>query len=212
MLAEYAAKLPTVEINATFYRMPKSSVLERWASQVPADFRFALKASRRITHIQRLKEPGDSVRYLFETAQVLGDKLGSVLFQLPPNLKKDVPRLQAFFETLPPGANVALEFRHESWFDDEVYALLQGRGIALCISDEGEGERATPFVATAGWGYLRLRRERYDDAELADFALRMSKETWSVAYTYFKHEEGAPELAARLAAKVRELEAAPATS
>jgi uncharacterized protein YecE (DUF72 family) len=205
MLSEYAAKLPTVEINATFYRMPKRAVLERWASQVPEDFRFALKASRRITHLQRLKEVGDSVRYLYETAQVLGDKLGAVLFQLPPNLKKDLPRLQAFFDTLPPQANAALEFRHESWFDDEVYALLRSRGIVLCISDEGEGERETPFVATAGFGYLRLRREQYDDAELAEVARRIGKEAWSVAYVYFKHEQGAPELAARLSAKIHEL-------
>ncbi len=202
MLAEYAAKLPTVEINATFYRMPKSSVVERWAAQVPDDFRFALKASRRITHQQRLKEAGDSVGYLYGAARVLGDKLGAVLFQLPPNLRKDLPRLQAFLDTLPEGARAALEFRHESWFDQEVYALLRGRDVALCISDEGEGERATPFVATAGFGYLRMRREQYEEQELAQVARSITAERWPEAYVYFKHEQDAPELAARMAQQV----------
>jgi uncharacterized protein YecE (DUF72 family) len=202
MLREYAAKLPTVEINATFYRMPKREVLARWAAQVPDDFRFAIKASRRITHQQRLKDVADSVGYLFDAAQALGDKLGATLFQLPPNLRKDLPRLQAFAAALPRGAAVAIEFRHASWFDAEVYALLRERGLALCISDQGEGEDATPFVATAGFGYLRMRREAYEDAELARVARQIAAEAWSEAYVFFKHEQGAPELAARMAAAV----------
>jgi uncharacterized protein YecE (DUF72 family) len=198
MLAEYGAKLPTVEINNTFYRMPKPAVLERWAGQVGDDFRFSLKASRRITHQQRLKDVGDNVGYLFTTAAALGDKLGVVLFQLPPNLRKDLPRLDAFLGALPVGSRVALEFRHESWFDDEVFARLRARQIALCICDEGEGERAVPFVATADFGYLRLRRERYADDELTQVAAAISGQPWAEAYAFFKHEEGAPELAARL--------------
>jgi uncharacterized protein YecE (DUF72 family) len=198
MLVEYSAQLPTVEINATFYRMPKREVLERWAATVPDNFRFAIKASRTITHVKRLKDPEQNVGYLFSVLEGLGDKLAAVLFQLPPNLKKDLPRLDRFFEALPAGARVAFEFRHESWFDDEVYARLRARDIALCISDEGEGERATPFVATASFGYLRLRREQYSDEELSDVLQKISAESWANVYTYFKHEEGAPDLVARL--------------
>lgn len=200
MLAEFGAKLPTVEVNNTFYRTPKAEVMERWAAQVPDDFRFAVKASRRITHIKRLKEVGDDVAYLYRVAQSLGPKLGPVLFQLPPNLKHDDARLQAFLAAVPAGAAAAVEFRHESWFDDEVYARLRERGVALCISDEGEGEKATPFVATASWGYLRLRREVYADAELAAVAAQVKAQSWSDAYAFFKHEQDAPELAARLQA------------
>ena len=198
MLTEYGQKLPTVEINNTFYRMPKREVLERWASQVPAGFQFTLKASRRITHIKRLKEVGDDVRYLLENARVLGDKLAAVLFQLPPNLKHDLARLDAFLEAMPPATRAAVEFRHESWFSDDVYARLRARDVALCISDEGEGEKATPFVATASYGYLRLRREVYADAELLELAQRVRAQVWTDAYAYFKHEQDAPELAARL--------------
>jgi uncharacterized protein YecE (DUF72 family) len=198
MLIEYSTQLPTVEINATFYRMPKREVLERWAATVPDNFRFAIKASRTITHVKRLKDPEQNVGYLFSVLEGLGDKLAAVLFQLPPNLKKDLPRLDRFFEALPAGARVAFEFRHESWFDDEVYARLRARDIALCISDEGEGERATPFVATASFGYLRLRREQYSDEELSDVLQKISAESWANVYTYFKHEEGAPDLVARL--------------
>jgi uncharacterized protein YecE (DUF72 family) len=198
MLLEFAAKLPTVEINSTFYRMPKREVVERWASQVPDDFRFAIKASRRITHIKRLKDVADDTAYLLAVVQALGGKLGSVLFQLPPNLKQDLGRLDGLLAALPDGARAAIEFRHESWFDDEVYARLRARDVALCISDEGEGERATPFVATAGFGYLRLRREVYSQAELAQVAAQISQQGWGEAYAYFKHEQDAPQLAAGL--------------
>ena len=198
MLAEYGARLASVEVNNTFYRMPKREVLERWAAQVPAGFRFALKASRRITHIKRLKEPAEPLGWLFSSAVGLGDKLGPVLFQLPPNLKKDADRLRGFLECLPDGAIATMEFRHESWFDDETYTQLRERGVALCISDEGEGEKATPFVPTAGWGYLRLRRESYTDEELATVAKQIAAQAWSAVHAYFKHEEGAPALAERL--------------
>jgi len=147
-----------------------------------------------------LKDPEQNVGYLFSVLEGLGGKLAAVLFQLPPNLRKDLERFDRFLAALPHDARVAFEFRHESWFDDEVYARLRARDAALCISDEGEGERATPFVATASFGYLRLRREQYSDAELSDVLHKVAAEPWADAYAYFKHEEGAPELVSRLAA------------
>jgi uncharacterized protein YecE (DUF72 family) len=198
MLAEFGKKLETVEINNTFYRMPKRDVVARWAAQVPGDFRFAIKASRRITHIKRLKEVEEDLGYLLQVVQPLGDKLAAVLFQLPPNLKQDLTRLDRLLAALPEGARAALEFRHESWFEDAVYERLRGRDVALCISDEGEGEKATPFVATASFGYLRLRREVYAEAEFAELAARIRAQSWREAFAYFKHEADAPELAAKL--------------
>jgi uncharacterized protein YecE (DUF72 family) len=198
MLREYAQQLGSVEVNNTFYRMPKSDVLAKWASQVPDGFRFTLKASRRITHIKRLKEPGEPIDWLFGSARALGDRLGPVLFQLPPNLKRDDERLAAFLACLPEGALATVEFRHETWFDEATYAQLRARGVALCISDEGEGEKATPLVATTGWGYLRLRRESYTDGELAEIGDKIAAQSWSEVYAYFKHEQGGPALARRL--------------
>ena len=159
MLRFYATKLPAVEINNTFYRLPKASVLENWAEQVPGDFRFALKASRRITHLKRLKEADEETDYLLRTVQTLGDRLGVILFQLPPYLKKDLPRLQQFLELLDDTTRAAFEFRDESWFDDEVFDALRQHGCALCLSDVDD-EPAPELVSTAGWGYFRLRRPR----------------------------------------------------
>ncbi|MEM7436432.1 MAG: DUF72 domain-containing protein, partial [Myxococcota bacterium] len=165
MLRYYAEHLSTVEINSTFYRMPKPSMLEGWADKVPDDFVFVLKASRKITHSGRLKEVDDSVDYLWGVAQSLGKHLGPILFQLPPFLKKDVPRLAAFMSTLPEGLRAAFEFRHESWFDDEVYDALREGGHALCLADTDKAE--TPeLVSTTDWGYLRLRREDYSENAL----------------------------------------------
>ncbi|MGO9311784.1 MAG: DUF72 domain-containing protein [Syntrophobacteraceae bacterium] len=165
MLHYYGERFRTVEINNTFYRMPSVSVLETWAGDVPADFKFVLKASRQITHMKRLKGAGDSVSYLLEAAGALKERLGPILFQLPPNLKKDVPRLRDFLALLPPKRRVAFEFRHQSWFDEEVFGLLRDHQAALCIA-EAENDLEVPFVATADWGYLRLRRLDYGDAEL----------------------------------------------
>src|SRR5262245_56057918 len=190
MLAYYSARLPAVEINNTFYRMPKPSLLEGWAAQVPAEFRFILKASQRITHRKRLKEAGDEVAYFFQTASTLGDRLGPTLIQLPPNLKKDLPRLESFLSVLPEGPRVAFEFRHASWFEDDVFAALRAKGAALCIAEDEE--LATPLVATAGWGYLRLRRQDYDDAAVAAWAERVRAQTWTEAYVFFKHEDAGP--------------------
>ena len=200
MLHYYGERFRSVEINNTFYRMPSSKVLAGWAEQVPEGFCFVLKASRRITHHGRLKDVGDSVDYLFEKAASLGDKLGPVLFQLPPFLRHDLDRLKSFLELLPEGRRVAMEFRHRSWFDEPVYEVLRSRDVALCVGDgELKGEGEVPFVSTASWGYLRLRHTGYDGDSLADWAARIQGQEWSDAFVFFKHEdEGAgPNLAAR---------------
>lgn len=199
MLPFYAARLPTVEINNTFYRMPAVSMLENWAAITPAAFTFAIKASRRITHLSRLKgdEAAESTAYLYRNLAALGDKRGPVLFQLPPNLKKDVARLAAFVERLPEGHRAVFEFRNESWFDDEVYALLRSAGVALCLS-EREDNAPPPLVETAPFGYVRLRLETYDDTELAAWAQRIAATGWNMAYVYFMHEPTAPEYARKL--------------
>jgi uncharacterized protein YecE (DUF72 family) len=196
-LAYYATKLPAVEINNTFYRMPKPELLARWAAEVPEGFRFALKASQRITHIKRLKEVSEEVRFLVGAARQLGAKLGPILYGLPPNLKKDVPRLSAFLALLPSDVRAAFEFRNPTWLDEEVFALLGSAGAALCVADDEKG--TTPLAATAPWGYLRLRREDYREADLAAWAEKVRGAGWEEAYVFFKHEEegAAPALARR---------------
>ena len=192
MLAFYAARLPTVEINNTFYRMPKPAVLENWAQATPPEFRFAIKASRRITHDARIKaDAADSVAYLYRMLASLPDKLGAVLFQLPPNLKKDLPRLDAFLQMLPAGHRAAFEFRNESWFDDDTYALLRRAGAALVLS-EREDNAPPPLVETAPWGYLRLRLEQYSDEDLKRWAERIAATSWNETFVYFMHEPTAP--------------------
>jgi uncharacterized protein YecE (DUF72 family) len=198
MLAFYAERLPTVEINNTFYRMPKVSMLENWVQVTPPDFRFAIKASRRITHISRLKETAaDSVDYLYKNLAALGAKRGPVLFQLPPLLKKDLPRLTAFLAMLPAGHRAAFEFRNDTWFTDDVYEALRGAGASLCLS-EREDNAPPPLVETAAWGYVRLRLETYSDADLAQWAARLAGTAWEEAYVYFMHEPTAPAYAATL--------------
>ncbi len=188
MLHYYSERFRTVEINNTFYRMPNVSVLEAWAGQVPPDFKFVLKAPRRITHIQRLKDASDSVSYLLKVVGALKERLGSLLFQLPPYLKKDVARLREFLTLLPPQPRVAFEFRHQSWFDEEVFGLLHDHQAALCIA-EAEGDLEVPFVATGDWGYLRLRRPDYGDAELKTWVKRVREQDWRDAFVFFKHED-----------------------
>jgi len=197
MLGYYASQLSAVEINNTFYRMPKASVLESWFEQVPDDFRFVLKASRRITHFKRLKNTGEEVEYFIDTASTLGEKLAAVLFQLPPNMKKDIERLTEFLALLPPAPRAAFEFRHASWFEDDVFELLAEHDRALCIADADDGD--TVRVATAGWGYLRLRRQGYGLKDLKAWQRWIEKQPWTDATLFFKHEdEGAgPKLAAR---------------
>lgn len=196
MLRYYGARFKTVEINNTFYRMPSSSMLGRWPEQVPADFTFVLKASQRITHVKRLKDATSEVAYFYGSASVLGEQLGPVLFQLPPYMRKDLSRLTDFLAVLGPGRRAAFEFRHVSWYEDEVYELLQAHGAALCIADTDE--HRCPFVVTADWGYLRLRGTDYPGAELQAWADRVQAQGWSDAYVFFKHEEAGrgPQLAA----------------
>jgi uncharacterized protein YecE (DUF72 family) len=194
MLRYYSERLRSVEISNTFYRLPSRETLLRWAEQVPDGFTFALKATQRITHRQRLgPSSAETVACLFETASVLGAHLGPVLFQTPPLLQKDVAKLRTFLGTLPPERPVAFEFRHESWFDEEVYAALRARNAALVAADTDEDFGPRPaLVATADWGYLRLRRNDYEGAALQAWRERIVAQPWRQAYVFFKHEEGSP--------------------
>ncbi|HEY3498155.1 MAG TPA: DUF72 domain-containing protein, partial [Polyangiaceae bacterium] len=192
MLGHYATHLSSVEINNTFYQMPKAPLLERWRDAVPRPFLFALKASRRITHVQRLKGSSEAVGWFFDAAAVLGPRLGPVLFQLPPHAQKDAGLLREFLTLPPPGARLAFEFRHPSWFDDEIYAVLSERSAALCAGDSDEGDRSPPLVATAGWGYLRLRSPAYDAPGIRTWTDRILAQPWSEAFVYFKHEVFGP--------------------
>jgi uncharacterized protein YecE (DUF72 family) len=201
MLAYYAARFSTVEVNNTFYRMPTATVVEGWAATVPARFSFVLKAPQRITHFARLRDVDDPVRFFCDTARLLGPKLGPLLFQLPPNFKVDTGRLADVLALLPPDLEAAFEFRNPTWFTEEVYTRLAGRNAALCIADNDDG--ATPAVATADWGYLRLRATGYDDDALRAWLATMHRigAGWRNAFVFFKHEdEGTgPALGARLA-------------
>jgi uncharacterized protein YecE (DUF72 family) len=203
MLRYYASRLPAVEINNSFYRIPREKVLLEWAEQVPAGFRFVLKASRRITHINRLSAADDSLDYFLRTVNVLGDRLGPTLFQCPPSLKKDVGRLREFLARVPRTWRAALEFRHASWFDEEVYDLLRAQDVALVAVDEDE--ESWPLVPTASWGYLRLRRSGYADTDLAGWAERIRSQAWTEAFAFLKHQEDSPagpDCAVKLAAMV----------
>jgi uncharacterized protein YecE (DUF72 family) len=199
MLAWYSARLPTVEINNTFYQMPKAAVLENWTKTTPENFKFAIKAPRRITHMSRLKADtsADSVNFLYTTLAALEAKRGPVLFQLPPFLKKDLPRLIEFLALLPDGHGAAFEFRNDSWFDDDVYDALRAAGASLCLS-EREDNAPPPLVETALWGYVRLRLETYSDADLQQWAARLAATAWREVYVYFMHEPTAPAYAQTL--------------
>lgn len=202
MLAFYAERMDAVEINNTFYRMPTRKLLDGWTVQVPEGFRFALKTSRKVTHQKKLAGCEDEMAYLTETASGLGERLGPMLVQLPPYLKKDVPRLREFLALVPEGFPVALEFRSSSWFVDEVYAALEEAGAALVASDMDE-KPEPPVVPIAAHGYARLRRVAYDDAALQAWAERLGEPGWDDVYVFFKHEEEAT--GPRLAARFREL-------
>jgi uncharacterized protein YecE (DUF72 family) len=199
MLAWYAERLPAVEINNTFYRMPRTEMLRDWAATTPEHFRFAIKASRRITHIARLKgeAAADSVNYLYGQLGALGGKRGPVLFQLPPNLKKDVPRLADFLQTLPADHRAAFEFRNDTWFDDETYGALRGAGAALCVSERADN-LPPPLVVTADWGYVRLRLEEYSEEDLRQWSTRLAETNWAEIYVFFMHEPTAPAYAQTL--------------
>jgi uncharacterized protein YecE (DUF72 family) len=201
MLRFYASRLPAVEINNTFYRLPKESVLRSWAEQVPDEFRFVLKASQRITHMKRLKDAASEVEYLFRVATALGSNQGAMLFQLPPNLQKDIERLKNFLSLLPSNIAVAFEFRHPSWFDDEVFTSLRERNCALCLAETEESE-SSDLISTASWGYVRLRRPDYSHADLVNWQERIHSQSWDHAYVFFKHEDEGigPKLAAEFIA------------
>jgi uncharacterized protein YecE (DUF72 family) len=201
MLRYYAGHFSTVEINNTFYRMPAESMLVQWTEQVPDRFKFTLKAPRRITHEQRLRESEANVTEFLRRTGALGDKLGALLFQLPPFLKKDLPRLRDFLALLPAGREVAFEFRNATWHDEDVYELLRSREAILCVTDTDEGD--TPFVATAGCGYVRLRRTHYDDEDLHGWVGQIKSKALPTTYVYFMHEDEA--LGTRFGRRLNEL-------
>ena len=189
MLGYYASRFPTVEINNTFYRLPKEAVLQGWAAQVPDSFTFAIKASQRITHFARIKpEAASAVEFLLKNTSALGPRLGPILFQLPPNLKLDADRLRGFLAMLPADRRYTLEFREESWFHDDVYALLRERDIPMCIIDQPDF--SSPVVSTASWGYVRLHRFDYDAPALEQWWRTIASQPWTEAMVYFKHDEG----------------------
>ncbi len=189
MLPFYAERFPTTEVNYTFHRIPSAKTIENWSRQTPSKFRFGLKAPQKITHFARLRDCTDTLRYFYDVTSALGEKFGPVLFQLPPNFKKDTILLADFVNGLPGGLRAAFEFRHESWFADEVYEALKTRGAVLCIADMEE--ISTPTVATADWGYLRLRREDYGAGDVARWAefVRGQSKAWGDVFIYFKHED-----------------------
>jgi len=206
MLGYYAGRLPTVEINNTFYRLPTEALLEGLRKQVPDDFRFAVKAPRRITHIKRLAQCAEELHYLLTALGALQPCLGSILFQLPPYFKRDTQTLAAFVEQLPSGCAAAFEFRHDSWFEPEVYDILRARNFALVQSEEADtpAERALPW--TADWAYLRLRKVDYAERDLRDWLARLHAAPLREAQVFFKHEDEAtgPKLAERFLAMAAE--------
>ncbi len=189
MLPYYAERFSTVEINYTFYRTPTAKILEGWNRETPDRFKLTLKAPKRITHDARLKDCAEKMDYFLKTAATLGPKLGALLFQLPPNLKKDLARFDAFLETFPPQVCATFEFRHESWLDEEIYARLKARNLALCVADSEK--LSTPVVITADYAYFRLRDEGYQKKDIVRWAQTIREKTahCSDVFVYFKHEE-----------------------
>ncbi len=206
MLTYYGERFASTEVNYTFRRFPSAKTIARWLEETPAAFKFSLKAPQRITHFAQLRNCEEIV-YAFQNAIArLGEKLGPVLFQLPGSIKKDAPRLAEFLQQLPPEMKAAFEFRHASWFDDEIFATLQKSNAALCIAESAD--LATPAVATANFGYLRLRREDYASADFARWAefVATQEQKWTSAYIYFKHEESG--IGPKFAAEMRSLTSA----
>lgn len=187
MLAYYAERLSTVEINYTFYRIPTEKLLAGWAEGTPGHFTFTLKAPRRITHDAKLQRCEDLLQTFCRTARTLGPKLAALLFQLPPGFRKNADVLRAFVELIPEGTRAAFEFRHASWLDDETFDLLRSRNLALCVADSAK--MSTPVETTADYAYLRLRDEGYQDADIERWAATARDLPVDTAYVYFKHEE-----------------------
>jgi uncharacterized protein YecE (DUF72 family) len=200
MLPYYAERFSTVEINYTFYRTPTEKIVEGWSQATPAQFRLTLKAPKRITHDARLRDCGDRVHQFLDTAATLGPKLGALLFQLPPNLKKDLPLLEAFLAEFPPRLCAAFEFRHVSWFDDEIFEALRRRNVALCTADSEK--LSAPVELTADYAYFRLRDEGYTPEDIVRWGETIREKTSACrdVFVYFKHEESGkgPEFARRL--------------
>jgi len=198
MLRFYSARLSAVEINNTFYHMPNEGVLTSWAEEVPDDFVFAIKAPQVITHLKRLRNVGEETEYLFRTLSVLDKKLGPVLFQFPKSFHADHPALKVFLDLIPGDMSCAFEFRSPSWLDVEILDLLRERRCSLCIADSDENP-INEIINTAPWGYLRLRRSDYKDADLSEWMKRILSQKWERAFVFFKHEEEAkgPEMAIR---------------
>jgi uncharacterized protein YecE (DUF72 family) len=198
MLRFYAGRLNTVEINNTFYHMPKESVLTSWAEQVPDDFVFALKAPQVITHMKQLRNVFEETEYLFRALSVLDRKLGPILFQFPKSFRADLPALADFIPLVPGDTSCAFDFRSPTWLDGETLDLLRKKGCSWCIEDTDESP-VQEIISTAAWGYLRLRRSDYTDADLSQWAERILSQKWEKAFVFFKHEDEAkgPELAMR---------------
>jgi uncharacterized protein YecE (DUF72 family) len=198
MLSYYAQRFAAVEINSTFYRMPAPNAVKSWAQQVPDAFRFAFKAPQTITHRKRLKDVEEETNDFLRMAATMKGRRGPLLFQLPPNFKKDLPRLSVFLDLVGKRTLAAFEFRHESWFDEDVFDCLRRKSCALCIADMDDSP-FTELVCTAGWGYVRLRRERYTRKRLGEWIEKMRSQAWEEAYVFFKHEETGtgPRLATR---------------
>ncbi|MBV9010051.1 MAG: DUF72 domain-containing protein [Verrucomicrobia bacterium] len=200
MLPYYAEQFATTEINYTFHRIPAPTTIENWCKLTPANFRFALKAPQKVTHFAKLRRCDDTIDYFYDVICGLGERLGPILFQLPPSLKKDTALLGAFVECLPASMRAAFEFRHASWLDDEVFAVLRRANACLCIADSEK--LSTPALQTSNWGYLRLRREDYQDADVLRWCdlLNELSASWSEAFIYFKHEESGrgPKLATQM--------------
>jgi uncharacterized protein YecE (DUF72 family) len=209
MLAFYSRRLPAVEINNTFYRLPQPSMIENWKHQVPNNFRFSIKATQKITHIKRLKNVADETKYLTETAALLQERLGVILFQLPPNMKKDAARLREFLDSIGSDCRTAFEFRNQTWFDNETLDLLRARDCALVVSDTDE-KPLSEIIKTASWGYLRLRRTNYEEKDLVQWLQRVQDQKWRDAFVFFKHEDEG--IGPKLAARFLELAASNVTS
>jgi uncharacterized protein YecE (DUF72 family) len=203
MLPYYAERLSTTEINYTFRRIPSAKTIQAWWDATPERFKFSLKAPQKVTHFAKLQNCGDTLRYFCQVISDLEAKLGVVLFQLPPAFKKDAALLASFLDEVPPGMRAAFEFRHASWFDEEIFALLNSKNIALCIAESAD--LSTPVVATADYGYLRLRREDYTDADMTRWAeaIKEKGNVWPDVFVYLKHEESG--IGPKLATQLREL-------
>jgi uncharacterized protein YecE (DUF72 family) len=189
MFAYYADRHSTVEINHSFRAMPEPRVLSGWAAAAPRGFRYSIKSPQQITHHKRLAGVEEPLRELVVGARLLGEALGVVLFQLPHNLKKDTAKLGDFLDLLPVGLRVAFEFRHATWHDDAVFELLRRKNAALCIADSED--LSTPAVATADFGYFRLRDEGYKRADIKRWSqvLAAYAPAWKDTFVYFKHED-----------------------